>query len=48
MSSSVASTSSIEDIFKTMEYGPAPEDDWEGYKEVLRDSERLKEFEWNR
>jgi NADH-quinone oxidoreductase subunit C len=28
--------------------GPAPEDDWPGYREVVETSKRLKEFEWNR
>jgi len=28
--------------------GPSPEREWAGYKEVLQDSERLKEYEWNR
>jgi NADH-quinone oxidoreductase subunit C len=28
--------------------GPAPENDWRGFREVLEKSERLKEFEWNR
>jgi len=28
--------------------GPQPEDEWQGFKEVLEKAERLKEFEWNR
>lgn len=28
--------------------GPSHEDEWPGYKQVLEDAERLKEFEWNR
>ena len=28
--------------------GPDPEHEWEGFKEVLKKAERLKEFEWER
>ena len=27
--------------------GPGPEEEWEGFKEVVRKAERFKEFEWN-